>query len=110
MFVTIQSVRTSLFDLVEHRSTADGCLIVIHRRGRPEESQSIARNYAIIRTLQTEVEGRLAARPGVYDGRKSLFTSFNLESESDGHEASQSYHCSSPSSIFPHFSVCSAHE
>ncbi|KAN0109848.1 argonaute-like protein [Russula decolorans] len=50
-------------------------------------SHSTARNYAIIRTLQTEVEGRLAARPGVYDGRKNLFTAFNLEFESDSHEA-----------------------
>jgi hypothetical protein len=86
---------------VEHRSTADGCFsIVIRRRGRPEESQSISRNYAIIRTLQTEVEGRLAARPGVYDGRKTLLTTFNLGFESDVHEASQSYHRSSPSSTF----------
>jgi hypothetical protein len=57
-----------LFDFEEHHSTADGCLIVIRRRSRAGESQSIARNHAIIRTLQTEVEGRLRARPGVYDG------------------------------------------
>jgi hypothetical protein len=82
-----------LFDLVEHRPTADGYLVVIRRRGRVEESQSIARNYQIISTLQTkEVEGRLAAHPGAYDGRKNLFTSFKLEFESlaDAHEASQS--------------------
>jgi hypothetical protein len=52
---------------------------------------SMARNHQIIRTLQTKVEGRLTARPGVYDGRKNLFTSFKLESESEAHEASQSY-------------------
>lgn len=84
--------------------------IVIRRLGRAEESQSIARNYEIMRTLQTEVEGRLAARPGAYDGRKILFTSFNLEFESGAHEASQSYNRSSPSSICPCFPVCSAHE
>jgi hypothetical protein len=89
-----------LFDLVEHRSTVDVCLIAIRRRDRAEESQSIAMKYAIIRTLHTEVEGQLAARPGAYDGKKNLFTSFKLESESDAHEASQSCHRSSPSSIF----------
>jgi hypothetical protein len=92
-----------LFDLVEHRSTADGCLIVIRRRGRAEESQSVALNYQVVNNLQTEeVEGRLAARPGAYDGRKNLFTSFQLEFESlaDAHEASQSCRRSSPSSTF----------
>ena len=51
----------------------------------------MARNHEIIRTLQTKVEGRLTAHPGVYDGRKNLFTSFKLEFETDAHEASQSY-------------------
>jgi hypothetical protein len=74
--------------------------LVIRRRGRAEESQSIALNYEIIRTLQTEVEPRLTAHPGVYDGRKNLFTSFKLEFESDFHEASQLYHRSFPSSTF----------
>jgi hypothetical protein len=64
----------------------------------------MARNHQIIRTLQTEVEARLTARPGVYDGRKNLFTSFKLEFESDAHEASQSYRCSSPSSTLSLFS------
>lgn len=90
-----------LFDLAEHRSTADGSFIVIRRRGRAEDSHVIPRNYEIIKTLQTEeIEGRLAARPGVYDGKKNLFTSFDLEFESDAHEASQSHHRSSTSSIF----------
>ena len=61
----------------------------------------MARNYQIIMALQTEVEGRLAVRPGVYDGRKNLLTSFDLEFES--HEVSVSYHCSPPCSIFPIF-------
>ncbi|SRR5258707_6309542 len=65
-----------LFDLVERHSTADGRLIVIRRRGRAEESQSIARNFHIIKTLETEVEGRLAARPvGMTDARIGLHLS-----------------------------------
>ena len=47
----------------------------------------MARNYQIIMALQEQVEGRLAVRPGVYDGRKNLLTSFNLEFESGSHEA-----------------------
>ena len=66
-------------------------LTVIRRRGRAEESLSISRNREIVQILQTQVEGRLTAHPGAYDGRKNLFTSFNLGSESDVHEASQSY-------------------
>jgi len=90
-----------LFNLVEYRSTADGCsLTVIRRRGKAEESQSIARNREIIQILQTDVEGRLASRPGAYDGRKNLFTSFNLGVESDVHEASQSYNRSFAWSTF----------
>ena len=51
----------------------------------------MARNSEIIRALQTqEVEERLFARPGVYDGRKNLFTSFDLDFESGFHEASES--------------------
>jgi hypothetical protein len=98
-----------LFDIVEHRPTADGCLIVIRRRDRNEESQVVARNFQVINTLQTEeVEGRLAARPGVYDGRKNLYTSFKLESESLAdppipHEASQSCHRSSKLNVFSAF-------
>jgi hypothetical protein len=44
------------------------------------------RNYHIIQALQTEVEGRLSTRPGVYDGQKNLFTSFDLEYEEGARE------------------------
>ncbi|KAI0267569.1 Piwi domain-containing protein [Russula aff. rugulosa BPL654] len=71
----------TVFDTVTIQS------VIIRRRGQAEESRSMARNHQIIRTLQTEVEARLTARPGVYDGRKNLFTSFKLEFESDAHEA-----------------------
>ncbi|KAH9992243.1 argonaute-like protein [Russula compacta] len=43
-----------------------------------DENRSIARNFQIIDALQKQVEGRLFVRPGVYDGRKNLFTSFDL--------------------------------
>jgi hypothetical protein len=57
----------------------------------PEEDRPMARNYQIIKALQTQVEGRLSARPGVYDGRKNLFTSFDLEFESGAREVSLTY-------------------
>jgi hypothetical protein len=69
------------------------------RRGQNEEnpeSKVVARNYQIMTVLQTQVEGRLAVRPGVYDGRKNMFTSFDLEFESGSQEVSLLYHCSSP--------------
>ncbi|KAH9992241.1 argonaute-like protein [Russula compacta] len=47
-----------------------------------DENRSIAQNHQIIDALQTQVEGRLSVQPGVYDGRKNLFTSFDLELES----------------------------
>jgi hypothetical protein len=56
----------------------------------------VALNFQIITALQTEVEGRLFARPGVYDGRKNLFTSFDLEFEAGAHEASVLYCYSYP--------------
>ena len=97
-------------DLVEHRPTADGCLIVIRRRGRAEESRVVARNFQVISALQTEeVEGRLAARLGGYDGRKNLFTPFKIGTQIDVHEASQSYRRSSPQlNIFPAFQSSAA--
>ena len=64
---------------------------------------SMARNHQIIRNLQTTVESRLTARPGVYDGRKNLFTSFKLGSESETHEVSQSYPRLSQLNILPTF-------
>ncbi|KAI0255719.1 Piwi domain-containing protein [Lactifluus subvellereus] len=45
-------------------------------------------NFKIINTLQTQVEPELFARPGVYDGRKNLFTAFELPFESGAREAS----------------------
>jgi len=99
-----------LFDLVEHRSTADGRLIVIRRRGRAEESHSIARNYAIIRTLQTEVEDRLVARPRVYDGHKFLFTSSSWNSNLIPTKQVSHNIVHPPAQHFPCFLVCSAHE
>jgi hypothetical protein len=71
-------------------------ITVIRRRGQNEESNSVWRNYQIITALQTEVEGRLSSRPGVYDGRKNLFTSFDLEFETGAQEASLLSYYSSP--------------
>ncbi|KAI9448014.1 argonaute-like protein [Lactarius indigo] len=45
-----------------------------------------ARNFEIIQALQTQVEPGLFARPGVYDGRKNLFTAYELPFESGGRE------------------------
>ncbi|KAH9077159.1 argonaute-like protein [Lactarius deliciosus] len=47
-----------------------------------------ARNFEIIQMLQTQVEPALFARPGVYDGRKNLFTAYELPFESGGREFS----------------------
>ncbi|KAF8266852.1 argonaute-like protein [Lactarius quietus] len=46
----------------------------------------VARNFEIIQQLQTQVEPELFARPGVYDGRKNLFTAYELPFESGGRE------------------------
>jgi eukaryotic translation initiation factor 2C len=48
------------------------------------------RNFEIIHKLQTQVEPELFARPGVYDGRKNLYTAFELPFESGSSEASPS--------------------
>jgi len=61
----------------------------------PDMILPIARNHEIINVLQTQIEGRLAARPGAYDGRKNLFTSFDLELESGVCEVRSSYRSSS---------------
>ncbi|KAH8999091.1 argonaute-like protein [Lactarius akahatsu] len=37
-----------------------------------------AKNFEIIQALQTQVVPELFARPGVYDGRKNLFTAYEL--------------------------------
>ncbi|KAH8999090.1 argonaute-like protein [Lactarius akahatsu] len=47
-----------------------------------------ARNFEIIQALQTQVEPGLFARPGVYDGRKNLFTAYELPFEAGGREFS----------------------
>jgi hypothetical protein len=82
-------------------------IIVIRRRGEDEESKSVFRNYQIITALQTQVEDRLSVRPGVYDGRKNLFTSFDLEFESGAHEVSLSRHHSSFIPLLNSFPVSS---
>ncbi|KAF8266851.1 hypothetical protein EI94DRAFT_124794 [Lactarius quietus] len=47
----------------------------------------VARNFEIIQALQTQVEPGLFARPGVYDGRKNLFTAHKLPFKfKSGHE------------------------
>ncbi|KAH9992239.1 Piwi domain-containing protein [Russula compacta] len=51
-----------------------------------DENRRIDKNFQIIRALQTDVEERLSAQPGVYDGRKNLFTSFDLGFESGAQE------------------------
>jgi len=38
----------------------------------------MARNFEIINCLQTHVEPELFARPGVYDGGKNMFMTFEL--------------------------------
>ncbi|KAH9062679.1 argonaute-like protein [Lactarius vividus] len=48
----------------------------------------VTRNFEIIQALQTQVEPVLFARPGVYDGRKNLFTAYELPFESGGREFS----------------------
>ncbi|KAH9179682.1 argonaute-like protein [Lactarius sanguifluus] len=48
----------------------------------------VTRNFKIIRALQTRVAPELFARPGVYDGRKNLFTAYELPFESGGREIS----------------------
>ncbi|KAI9467034.1 argonaute-like protein [Lactarius psammicola] len=45
-----------------------------------------ARNFEIIQALQTQVEPGLFARPGVYDGRKNLFITYELPFESGSRE------------------------
>ncbi|KAH9006800.1 argonaute-like protein [Lactarius hatsudake] len=47
-----------------------------------------ARNFEIIQALQTQVEPAFFARPGVYDGRKNLFTAYELPFEAGGREFS----------------------
>jgi hypothetical protein len=84
-------------------------ITVIRRQGETEESKSVARNYQIITALQTQVEDRLTVRPGVYDGRKNMFTSFDLEFESGSHEASLSHHYLSPCSTRFLILVCRAY-
>jgi len=60
--------------------TTDRCFFIVIL---PDDARrSIAQNHQIIHVLQTQIEGRLAARPGAYDGRKNLLTSFDLELES----------------------------
>ncbi|KAH9179678.1 argonaute-like protein [Lactarius sanguifluus] len=59
--------------------------VVISPADRPLPA---ARNFEIIQTLQTQVEPALFARPGVYDGRKNLFTAYELPFESGGREFS----------------------
>jgi len=66
------------------------------------------KNRRIIVALQTEVEDRLAQRPGVYDGNKSLFTSFDLGFETGAREVSFSDYYQIPDSTRSAlFLVCS---
>ncbi|KAH9022386.1 hypothetical protein EDB83DRAFT_2555670 [Lactarius deliciosus] len=53
----------------------------------PEKDRPIEWNHQIIHALQTQVEGRLSTRPGVFDGRKNLYTTFDLEFSSGAQEA-----------------------
>jgi hypothetical protein len=56
----------------------------------PDKPLPAARNFEIINNLQTQVEPELFARPGVYDGRKNLFTAFELPFDTGASEASSS--------------------
>ncbi|KAI0289730.1 argonaute-like protein [Russula brevipes] len=60
--------------------------MIYHYDGIYLEMRSIAQNFKVIHALQTQVEGRLSVQPGVYDGRKNLFTSFDLGFESGARE------------------------
>ncbi len=88
MLSTLQSVRvfcpSPLFAYTDRR------LSVIAPVDKP---LPIARNFEIIQALQTQVEPELFARPGVYDGRKNMFTAYELPFESGGREVSRSSHC-----------------
>ena len=53
----------------------------------------MARNFEIIDRLQTLVEPELFSRPGVYDGRKNMFFSFELPF---GDAGAREVGCSSP--------------
>ncbi|KAH9045384.1 argonaute-like protein [Lactarius pseudohatsudake] len=53
-----------------------------------DRSRPTTQNFEIIQALQTQVEPGLFARPGVYDGRKNLFTAYELPFESGGREFS----------------------
>jgi hypothetical protein len=46
------------------------------------------RNFEIINHLQTQVAPDVFASPGVYDGRKNLFTAVELPLEEGANEAS----------------------
>ncbi|KAN0132399.1 Piwi domain containing protein [Lactarius tabidus] len=52
----------------------------------PEKDRPVERNHQIIHALQTEVEPRLSTQPGVFDGKKNLYTTVDLEFESGAQE------------------------
>ncbi|KAH9006799.1 hypothetical protein EDB86DRAFT_10003 [Lactarius hatsudake] len=53
-----------------------------------------AKNFEIIQALQTQIVPELFARPGVYDGRKNLFTAYELPIGPGGRSVGPSSHCS----------------
>ena len=69
----------------------------------PEEKRPDERNHQIIHALQTEVEGRLSTRPGLFDGKKILYTTVDLEFASGAQEARVRvrYSCRSFCLFFP---------
>ncbi|KAF8266859.1 argonaute-like protein [Lactarius quietus] len=54
----------------------------------PARRLTAAQNFEVIQALQTQIEPGLFARPGVYDGRKNLFTAYELPFESGGRKFS----------------------
>ena len=72
----------------------------------PDEPLSTAQNFKIINTLQTQVEPELFAKPGVYDGRKNLFTAFELPFESGIREASPQVVSNRSAQFTSPFPVC----
>ncbi|KAH9077150.1 argonaute-like protein [Lactarius deliciosus] len=66
----------------------DGMYPFFSSNGFTEQPLPAARNFEIIQALQTQVEPALFARPGVYDGRKNLFTAYELPFESGGRKFS----------------------
>ncbi|KAF8268486.1 hypothetical protein EI94DRAFT_1151486 [Lactarius quietus] len=52
----------------------------------PDKDRPVEWNHQIIRALQTQVEPLLSTQPGVYDGKKNLYTTCDLQFENGAQE------------------------